>query len=536
MTGPSTSAFGDDVMADWRRAGLHGTTTLADVMSAGFEANAQSVKVYRSLERPRQVTLGDIDVSGRKLAFSLWELGLRPGDTVVLQLPNWFENDVTIRAAVQLGLVFVPVVHIYGPTELAFILNQSKAKALFVPDFFRGIDFAERVDRLAGVPSLDHVIVAGDRVPADCLRWVDLVNRGRPDPPKPALDADDVCTIIYTSGTTSDPKGVQHTHNTLLAERGGAQAVNIEARTSSPSLQMFPAGHIAGALGTIFMFSASTLTVAFDHFGPDLVINAIEEYRLASTGGAPAFLAAILDLIADGRRDLSTLQAFLVGAASVPPSLVERADELGIKAFRCYGLSEHPTVTSSTPMDPLEVRARTDGPCLGLNRIRILDDDGRDLPAGTDGEITTLGPELFVGYRDPTLNADCFLPGGWFRTGDLGHLDPAGNLVVTDRKKDVIIRGGENISAKEVEDILLRHPAVADVAVVSSPDPRLGERVCAFVVVRHSASLSLGDISAHFQESGVAKQKTPERLELIDELPLTPSGKVKKAELRARLR
>jgi non-ribosomal peptide synthetase component E (peptide arylation enzyme) len=526
----------DDTLRDeWHRAGVYGTRTLADVMRDGFEANATSIKVYRSAERPRQTTLGEIDQTGRRLASSLWDLGLRPGDTIALQLPNWFENDATIRAAVQLGLVIVPVVHIYGPTELSFIIHHSGAKALVVPDHFRGIDFAERVAQLTGTPGLEHVITAGNTIAAGALSWDELAGRGRAEAPEPTLQADDVCAIVYTSGTTSDPKGVQHTHNTLLAERGGSANISTGPRSSLPSLQLFPAGHIASALGSIFMFAASTTTVAFDTFGPDLVIRAIEEFQLAATAGPPVFLASILDLIESGERDLSSLTSFLVGAASVPGHLVERADGLGVKAFRCYGSSEHPTVTSSGPGDPLHVRAMTDGPCLPNNRVRIVDDDGRDVRLGTQGEIATLGPELFVGYREASMNEDAFLPGGWFRTGDLGLLDTDGNLTVTDRKKDIIIRGGENISAKEVEDILARHPSVLDTAVVAMPDPRLGERVCAFVVLREGRELGMEDIRAHFADAGVAKQKTPERIEAIDELPRTSTGKVQKNELRARL-
>jgi acyl-CoA synthetase (AMP-forming)/AMP-acid ligase II len=521
---------------EWHRVGVYGTRTLADVMKEGFAANAGSVKVYRSTERPRETTLGEIDETGRRLASSLWQLGLRPGDAIVVQVPNWFENDVTIRAAVQLGLVIVPVVHIYGPAELGFIIRAAGAKALVTPDHFRNIDFAERISQLSETPTLEHVVMAGQDVVSGAIGWHELVERGRLDAPEPTLDADDVCAIVYTSGTTSDPKGVQHTHNTLLAERGGAGAIGNSPRSSMPSLQLFPAGHIASALGTIFMFAASTTTVAFDTFGPDLVIRAIEEYRLAATAGPPVFLASILDLIESGERDLSSLTSFMVGAASVPGHLVERADALGVAAFRCYGSSEHPTISSSGPGHPLEVRALTDGPCLPHNRVRIVDDDGRDLPLGTQGEIASLGPELFVGYREPTMNEGAFLPGGWFRTGDLGILDEAGNLTVTDRKKDIIIRGGENVSAKEVEDILARHPAVLDAAVVAMPDPRLGERVCAFVVLRDGHQLDMEQVATHFAAAGVARQKTPERLEFIEDLPRTSSGKVQKTELRARLR
>jgi acyl-CoA synthetase (AMP-forming)/AMP-acid ligase II len=342
--------------------------------------------------------------------------------------------------------------------------------------------------------------------------------------------------IVYTSGTTAEPKGVLHTHNTLLAEKGGAAAVRARTPTSDrPDLQLFPAGHIAGALGTIFLFSGAPTTVAFDSFDAEQAIAAIEELGAASTSGATVFLARMVELLESGAATLEGLEHFIVGAATVPPELVERADALGIRATRCYGSSEHPTVTLSAPGEPLWVRARTDGPALPGNELRIVDDEGRELEAGAEGEIITRGPELFVGYLDERLNRSAFLEEGWFRTGDVGRLEK-GLLVVTDRKKDIIIRGGENISASEVEAVLGRLDAVLESAVVAAPDPSLGERVCAFVVLRSGAQLSLDEVRSHFTDAGLARQKTPEQLIAVEALPRTASGKVQKELLRLRLR
>ena len=226
----------------------------------------------------------------------------------------------------------------------------------------------------------------------------------------------------------------------------------------------------------------------------------------------------------------------MTGAAAVPPTLVERADRAGVPSYRCYGSSEHPSVTSSLPSDPLEKRAMTDGSPMPPNEIRIVDDDGKDVDPGKPGEVATRGPELFVGYSDDALNVAAFLPGGWFLTGDIGVVDAEGYLTITDRKKDVIIRGGENIASKEVEDVLSRHSAIDDVAVVAEPDERYGERVCAFVTLREGADLSLDEVRRLFANAGVARQKTPERLEVVDAFPRTAAGKIKKFELRDRLR
>jgi cyclohexanecarboxylate-CoA ligase len=259
----------------------------------------------------------------------------------------------------------------------------------------------------------------------------------------------------------------------------------------------------------------------------------IDRHVVTSCGGAPVQLSGLLDQQAGGTAVLGTLREFLTGAAPVAPSLIRRADTAGITAFRSYGSSEHPTVSAGRIADPLDPRADTDGRLLAGNEVRLVDAAGRDVPVGQPGEILTRGPELFSGYTDPALNAAAFLPGGWFRTGDIGRVDAGGRLTVTDRLKDIIIRGGENISSKEVEDLLITHPAVADVAVIPVPDPALGERVCAVVVARPGHTFDVEAARAHFAAAGAARQKTPEVIVLADELPRTASGKVRKDALRA---
>jgi acyl-CoA synthetase (AMP-forming)/AMP-acid ligase II len=264
-----------------------------------------------------------------------------------------------------------------------------------------------------------------------------------------------------------------------------------------------------------------------------LAASLIDRHAVTSSAGAPVQLTGLLDQQAKGTATLATLREFLTGAAPVPPSLIRRADAAGITAYRSYGSSEHPTVTTGTIADSLDRRAATDGRLVAGNEVRVVDPDGRDVPAGRDGEILTRGPELFTGYTEAALNAAAFLPGRWFRTGDVGRLDADGYLTVTDRLKDIIIRGGENISSREVEDLLITHPAIADVAVIPAPDPVMGERVCAVVVTRPGFSFDVDEARAHFAAAGAARQKTPEAIVLMDELPRTPSGKVRKDVLRA---
>jgi cyclohexanecarboxylate-CoA ligase len=253
---------------------------------------------------------------------------------------------------------------------------------------------------------------------------------------------------MYTSGTTADPKGVQHSHRTLLAE--ATSRIYTHSGPRARQLGLFPPGHIAGLLSLLRILLLGTPTVIMQAWDAALAASLIDRHAVTSAGGAPVQLSGLLDV-----------------------------------------------------------------------------------PAGHDGEILTRGPELFTGYTDVTLNAAAFLPGRWFRTGDVGRLDGDGYLTVTDRLKDIIIRGGENISAKEVEDLLITHPAVADVAVIPSPDPVMGERVCAVVVLRPGFSFDLDQARAHFAAAGAARQKTPEVIAVTDELPRTPSGKVRKDVLRA---
>ena len=517
--------------------GRYQRRTLADEMRDGAATHPNDQMVFHSDANPAEATLGQMHRRSVELAGALHALGLRPGDVVAVQVPNWLEGALAFQAAMTLGVVLLPVIHIYGPAEVGFILRQSGAKAFICPDRWRHIDYLERIERLdrSTLPDLEHVIVIGEKPVPGGLTWRELEARATPDFERPTVDPDDVCLLVYTSGTTAEPKGVQHSHNTLLAEVRGPGP--RDPRLPSPViLSAFPAGHIAGVLGTARLYVHGGRTVLMDAWDPDDAAALIEEHGVLGTAGTPFHLSSLLEAAEAAGRDLSSLMAYTTGAASVPPSLVERAAAAGIPTFRSYGSSEHPTITAGLPIDPPEKRAHTDGRLTSGNEIRIIDDDGNDLPVGEAGEIVSRGPELFVGYRDSALNPSSFLPDGWFLTGDIGVLDEDGYLRITDRKKDVIIRGGENIASKEVEDVLATHPAVQESAVVAMPDERYGERICAYVMLRKGASLELEDVARHFEKAGLARQKTPERLIPVDDFPRTAAGKVKKFELRQRLR
>jgi acyl-CoA synthetase (AMP-forming)/AMP-acid ligase II len=510
--------------------GVDRTRTLPHAILAAATARPDLRTIFCSAARSDSVSLADLVDRAARGAVAFRGLGVQPGDSVAVQVPSRIEGVVAQAAAVLAGAVLVPVVASYGPRELGFILRESRARLLVTPDRLGRRDYLVDLQRIGDCPDLLSVAVIADSVPHGYLDWARLVNSSEPlRTPTPAAQ-DDVCLLSYTSGTTGHPKGVQHTHTTLLAE---LRTRLTGVADDSVILAAFPSGHIAGTLGLLRMLLQGMPHVVMDAWDAATAARLINEYGVTATGGTPFFLTTLLDLAIE--VDLSSLREYGVGGASVPPSVIERAREHGIMAFRAYGSSEHPSISGGSSEDALDKRAHTDGRLLEGVEVRIVDDALQDLPVGSRGEILSRGPELFVGYRDSTLDADAFLPGRWFRTGDIGVLDSDGYLTITDRRKDLIIRGGENLSSKLIEDILTEHSAVAEAAVVAAPDPLYGERVCAFVVLRPAATLSLNDIRAHFSVAGTTRHLTPERLEIVDDLPRTATGKVRKDQLRDRL-
>jgi acyl-CoA synthetase (AMP-forming)/AMP-acid ligase II len=518
----------------WRRSGFHTGLTLGEAIRAGAARDPDANLVFHSDEHPHVATLAEVYGRAMAVARGLHELGYRAGDVLACQVPNWVEGVITYQAAMHLGLLIVPIVHIYGATEVGFILRASGAKGLVVPSTWRNIDYLDRIRDLRAVTDLEHVIVIGHEIPSGAISWRALEIPGD-DVVVAEVSPDDPCLLIYTSGTTAEPKGVVHSHHSLMAELASLTDL-MGVGSSSVALAAFPAGHIAGVLNLLRVSTQGTSAVLMDQYDATAAAMLIERHGCTTTSGAPFHLMTLMEAAKRDGRDLSSLRGYMVGAASVAPSLVEAADAFGIRAYRAYGSSEHPVVTTCWPDDPLSKRATTDGRATPGNEIRIVDDDGNDVVKGSDGEIAVRGPEQFIRYQSPEHDRLSFLPGGWFLTGDIGRIDAGGYLTITDRKKDVIIRGGENIASKEVEDLLASHPSVLEAAVIGKPDERYGERVMAFVILREGASLIVDDVKRYFVERGIAKQKTPEFIEVVAELPRGMSGKVKKFELRERAR
>jgi acyl-CoA synthetase (AMP-forming)/AMP-acid ligase II len=526
-----------DLQTRYVRDGQWTDDILGRVLDDGLARAASKPFTVRSHTRPWRGTLGDVRTMARHVAGGLRARGVGPGDAVAFQLPNWVEAAATFYAAALLGAVVVPIVHFYGTKEVGYILRRTRVKAFVSADRFGHLDYLANLERLQpDLPDLELVAivgnVAGDRLPfAELLAAPPVDAPAAVDPASPAL-------VAYTSGTTSDPKGVIHSHRSIVFEVKQLSAA--QATGARPSLVGAPVGHGIGMLAALLIpvWQGNAIHL-IDQWVPKEVLAAMLEEDVSAGAGATFFLTTLLDEPGIDERHLALMHHMGLGGSAIPYAVAERATKLGLSLVRMYGSTEHPSITGCTHDDPLEKRLRTDGRALPGVELRLVDDDGRDVGPGEPGEIVSRGPDCFAGYTDAALNRECFDADGWFATGDVGVLDNDGFLAIVDRKKDIIIRGGENISALEVEELVLRMDGVAEAAVVSAPDTRLGEHAAAFVRLLPGAppsGLDLAAIREHLDAAGLARQKWPEELQLVDDFPRTPSGKVQKFVLRARLR
>lgn len=518
----------DALRAAWRTAGWYPDATVGEAIAAGAAAHSDAALVFAPSDgEPITVTLAALHGRAIRIAAGMQSAGVETGGAVVVQAAADAASTEALVALWTLGAVVVPLTVTAGPDEVAHVVAETGARTIVVTPRWRGADVASAVAGRRAPLGLDRVLVLGSSAPdgaaaVDRLPAATLAQTPRPQPWS-------VACVLYTSGSTAAPKGVQHTHETLLF---GLDLV--PADTTTRALATFPAGHVASLLGLLRPLTVGGTTVVMARWSARRAAELVEAHRLTTSAGTPFFLATLLDEAERSGRDISSLQRFLVGAAAVPPGLVQRADAAGIVTWRTYGSTEHPAISSGGPGDPPDKRRLTDGKVTPGNEVRLVDEAGADVAPGEEGEILSRGPKQFVGYRDASLDADAFVDDTWFRTGDLGRFDEDGHLVVTDRVKDLIIRGGENISAREVEEALAGAPGVAEVAVCAAPDDVWGEVVCA-VVVPDDARPSLAALQAHGRRAGLAAHKLPARLVVADDLPRTPAGKVRKRDLRGLL-
>ncbi|MGB3352928.1 MAG: AMP-binding protein [Mycobacterium sp.] len=484
--------------------------TLGDLLAQGLRDNPDVGFAVHSEVRPYAGTFGDVERDARRLAAGLWSRGVRPGDVVAIQLPNWREAAITFWAASFLGAVIVPIVHFYGRSELTHILGSARPKVFITAAEFGRMH--HQPDLCADVPIVGLV---GTESFDELLDGEPLAGTVETDPGGPAL-------IAFTSGTTRAPKGVVHSHQTLTCET--RQLLANYPPDRGRQLTATPVGHFIGMVGAFLIPVLEGAPIDLvDVWDPEKVLALMKSDGMSIGGGPPYFVTSLLDHpdCTDEHRRLFTTVG--LGGSTVPAAVTRRLADLGMFVFRSYGSTEHPSITGSGPQAPEDKRLYTDGnPRPGVE-IRIAD----------DGEILSRGPDLCLGYTDDDLTAVAFDDEGWYHTGDVGVLDGDGYLTITDRKSDVIIRGGENISALEVEEVLLAMPAVAEAVVVAAPDERLGERTAAVLRIRAGQVMpTVDDVREHFAQAGVARQKWPEELHQVDDYPRTASGKVQKYAIR----
>jgi acyl-CoA synthetase (AMP-forming)/AMP-acid ligase II len=482
----------------------------------------------------RNLTNSQLRDAAESTAAAFAERGVGDGSVVSWQLPTTLETMVVMVALTRLGAVQNPVLPIWRESEVRFVTAQLGTEFLIVPGVWRDFDHVALADELARdqpmtVVVVDHAVPVpgGLRLPAG-------------DPaslPAPPTVGTLPRWVYYSSGTTAAPKGVRHCDRSVIAGSAGVVGMFGASNTDVNPIA-FPVSHIGGAA----MLAASLLTgmrlVLFDAFDPVHTPTAIAAHRPTMLGSATPFFVAFMA----AQREHGTeplfpdLRGCVGGGAPITAELGRQVREtLSVAGVaNSWGLTEFPVVTSPPPDGEPDVLDHTVGrPVSGVS-VRVVDDSEHEVTPGEEGELRLKGPQCFLGYVDETLNADAFDADGWFRSGDRGRIDADGNVIVTGRIKDAIIRNAENISALEIEGVLAAHPGVADVAVIGVPDTRTGERVCAVVVAHPGSDVTLASLAEHCQAQGLSRHKSPERLELVEALPRNLTGKVLKNELRAR--
>ncbi len=493
-------------------------------------------------ETGRSTTLSyaALDRYGRRIALALIDLGIEPGDVVSFQLPNWWQFAALHLGCVRAGAITNPLMPIFRERELRFMLGFAEAKLFIAPQRFRGFDHRAMLDGLRdALPALQHAyyLVAADDAGFEQF-FLDAEREAAPDADerlgRRRPGPNDVTQILYTSGTTGQPKGVMHTANTLFATLTPyAERLGLGAQDCS--FMASPLAHQTGFMyGMLLPIMLGVPTVLQDVWDPADAARIIQDNGCSFTLASTPFLADLADLATLGDYDLSHFRIFLSAGAPIPRSLVERATErLKCHVLSGWGMTEVGAATACTPGGEAEKIFGSDGDALPGCAVRITDAAGKPVPAGTEGELKVQSNSLFVGYlkRPDAYAVDAER---WFDTGDFARMDDDGFLRITGRAKDIIIRGGENIPVVEVEELLYRHPAIHECAIVAMPDDRLGERACLFAGLKPGHTLSFEDMTNYLRGQDMAVQYLPEKLVILDALPRTPSGKIQKFLLRER--
>lgn len=529
-----TLTFNEQRRAAYRQQGLWGDASLADYWQQTARAMPDKIAVVDN--HGASYTYSALDHAASCLANWMLAKGIESGDRIAFQLPGWCEFTVIYLACLKIGAVSVPLLPSWREAELVWVLNKCQAKMFFAPTLFKQTRPVDLILPLQNqLPQLQQIVGVDKLAPAtSALSLSQIIADNTPLTTAITVHGDELAAVLFTSGTEGLPKGVMLTHNNILASER-AYCARLNLTWQDVFMMPAPLGHATGFLhGVTAPFLIGARSVLLDIFTPDACLALLEQQRCTCMLGATPFVYDLLNVREKQPADLSALRFFLCGGTTIPKKVARECQQLGIKLLSVYGSTESSPHAVVNLDDPLSRFMHTDGYAAAGVEIKVVDDARKTLPPGCEGEEASRGPNVFMGYFDePELTARALDEEGWYYSGDLCRMDEAGYIKITGRKKDIIVRGGENISSREVEDILLQHPKIHDACVVAMPDERLGERSCAYVVLKAPHhSLSLEEVVAFFSRKRVAKYKYPEHIVVIEKLPRTASGKIQKFLLR----
>lgn len=529
-----TLTFNEQRRAAYRQQGLWGDASLADYWQQTARAMPDKIAVVDN--HGASYTYSALDHAASCLANWMLAKGIESGDRIAFQLPGWCEFTVIYLACLKIGAVSVPLLPSWREAELVWVLNKCQAKMFFAPTLFKQTRPVDLILPLQNqLPQLQQIVGVDKLAPAtSSLSLSQIIADNTSLTTAITTHGDELAAVLFTSGTEGLPKGVMLTHNNILASER-AYCARLNLTWQDVFMMPAPLGHATGFLhGVTAPFLIGARSVLFDIFTPDACLALLEQQRCTCMLGATPFVYDLLNVLEKQPADLSALRFFLCGGTTIPKKVARECQQRGIKLLSVYGSTESSPHAVVNLDDPLSRFMHTDGYAAAGVEIKVVDDARKTLPPGCEGEEASRGPNVFMGYFDePELTARALDEEGWYYSGDLCRMDEAGYIKITGRKKDIIVRGGENISSREVEDILLQHPKIHDACVVAMPDERLGERSCAYVVLKAPHhSLSLEEVVAFFSRKRVAKYKYPEHIVVIEKLPRTASGKIQKFLLR----
>ena len=529
-----TLTFNEQRRAAYRQQGLWGDASLADYWQQTARAMPDKIAVVDN--HGASYTYSALDHAASCLANWMLAKGIESGARIAFQLPGWCEFSVIYLACLKIGAVSVPLLPSWREAELVWVLNKCQAKMFFAPTLFKQTRPVDLILPLQNqLPQLQQIVGVDKLAPAtSALSLSQIIADNTPLTTAITVHGDELAAVLFTSGTEGLPKGVMLTHNNILASER-AYCARLNLTWQDVFMMPAPLGHATGFLhGVTAPFLIGARSVLLDIFTPDACLALLEQQRCTCMLGATPFVYDLLNVLEKQPADLSALRFFLCGGTTIPKKVARECQQRGIKLLSVYGSTESSPHAVVNLDDPLSRFMHTDGYAAAGVEIKVVDDARKTLPPGCEGEEASRGPNVFMGYFDePELTARALDEEGWYYSGDLCRMDEAGYIKITGRKKDIIVRGGENISSREVEDILLQHPKIHDACVVAMSDERLGERSCAYVVLKAPHhSLSLEEVVAFFSRKRVAKYKYPEHIVVIEKLPRTASGKIQKFLLR----